>query len=62
MRYTGYIRPHAYNGYITVDVWDSHDDMYPVMFHQKYQGYTIAEIKKHIRDRLGVARMKWEIA
>lgn len=62
MRYTGYIRPQTYNGYITVDVWDEQDDMYPVLFHQKFQGYTIPEIKRIIRNKLGVARMKWEVA
>ena len=61
MKYTGYIRRTAYNGYITVDVWDRDDDMYPVLFHQKFEGYTLPEIKRIIRDKLGVKRMAWEV-
>ena len=60
MRYTGYIRHKAYNGYITVDVWDDRDTMYPVLFHQKFQGYTLPEIKRIIRNKLNVKRMTWE--
>lgn len=61
MRYTGYIKPTKYTGYITVDVWDNKDSMYPVLYNQKFDGYTISEIKKYIRDKLGVTRMQWVI-
>lgn len=62
MRYTGYIRPASYMGYTTVDVWDERDTMYPKLYHQKFQGYSIPEIKRIIRDKLGVKRMAWEMA
>lgn len=59
MRYTGYIRRAAYTGYITVDVWDERDTMYPALYQQKFSGYTIPEIKEIIRGKLGVKRMAW---
>lgn len=43
---TVYIDKNAYNGYITVNAWHSRDQQYPLLWHQKYMGYTMPQIKK----------------
>lgn len=49
---TVYIDKKAYNGFITVNVWHSKDQMYPLLWHKKFLDYTIPEIKKIIKNRI----------
>lgn len=41
------------NGYINVNVWpDDPDAMYPEMWHQKFDGYSLEEVQNIIKDEL----------
>lgn len=61
---TAYYNRASYNGFITVNVWDSADDMYPLFWHNKYQGYTLKEVKALVKDKvaqtLGDTKFKFE--
>ena len=61
---TAYMSYKAYSGYITINVWDDKNDMYPLLWHIKFMDYTISEIKQKItemvKDKLGEG-VKFEI-
>lgn len=64
---TAYISDKAYSGYITINVWDDKDGMYPLLWHQKFMDYTIREIKQKItemvKNKLGESvkfKITWE--
>lgn len=49
---TVYLDKKNYNGFITVNVWHSKDQQYPLLWHNKFMDYTIPEIKKIIKNRI----------
>ena len=51
-KFTAYYE-YQLNGYINVNVWPYDvSSMYPEMWHQKFDGYSLDEVKSIIEDKL----------
>ena len=57
MPITGFIKRYA--THYTVDVWDNEGALYPRLS-KMFIGYTKTEVKRKIREELGVKSINWE--